>query len=92
MRLGIHPGNGFGKKVEIMMKLISKRAQATLELTLVIGALFLLVLGIVRIMGWFNQDMVDRQGAFISTRVQAGSSQPGVEISYSTPELSVLNE
>jgi len=69
-----------------------KTGQATLELTLVIGALFLLIAGTVRIMGWFNEDMVGRQGAFITSRVQAGSSSPGAEISYSTPKLSVLGE
>ncbi len=69
-----------------------RKGQSTLELTLVIGALFLLIAGTVRIMGWFNQDMVGRQGAFIASRVQAGSSSPGAEISYSTPRLSVLDE
>lgn len=75
-----------------MITLNKEKAQATLELTLVVGVVFLLALGAVRIMGWFNQDMVDRQSSFISTRVQAGSSQPGVEISYSTPAISLLNE
>jgi len=70
----------------------NKRGQATLELSLVIGALFLLLLGIVRIMGWFSWDMARRQEAFLDSRLTAGSDLPGVGIDYTTERLSIFGE
>lgn len=68
------------------------KGQSTIELTLVIGAVFLFLLGAVRTMGWFNRDMAARQGAYLVSRIPAGGTSPGTPISYSTPRLSVLRE
>lgn len=69
-----------------------KKAQATVELTLVVGSLLLLLLGIVRVMNWFNGDMVRRQDAFLNSRVAAGAGEPGTPIDYTTEDLSVFGE
>ena len=70
----------------------SKIGQSTVELSLVVGMIFLLLVGIVRIMGWFNSDMAGRQDGYLVTRVNAGSLEPGVGNPYRTPKLSVLRE
>lgn len=70
--------------------IMKKTGQSTIELTLVFGALFLLLLGIVRIMGWFNEDMASRQEAFFNSRVAAGRrATAGVGIGYTTAPLSL---
>ena len=70
----------------------SRRGQSTLELSLVVGMLFLLLIGIVRIMGWFNTDLSRRQDSYLYTRVEAGSVRPGMGNPHITTELSVLAE
>jgi hypothetical protein len=78
----------------LSVKSIYKKGQSTLEISLVVGLLFLFLLGIVRIMGWFNSDMANRQQAYKQTRVgateSAGLAAQGVP--YQTPRLDIFGE
>jgi hypothetical protein len=54
-----------------------KKAQVTVEVALVFTALILLLFGIFEFWLNFNQNLVQRQPPYNSTRVAAGSSEPG---------------
>jgi len=69
-----------------------RKGQSTIEVSLVVGMLFLLFIGIVRIMGWFNTDIARRQDNYLYTRVEAGSVQPGMGNPHVSAQLSVLGE
>lgn len=75
-------------------KSVYEKGQSTLEISLVVGLLFLFLLGIVRIMGWFNSDMANRQAAYKQSRVEAteelGLAAQGVP--YQTPGLNIFGE
>lgn len=75
-------------------KSIYNKGQSTLEVSLVVGLLFLFLLGIVRILGWFNSDMANRQASFKASRIEATRrldlSSKGVP--YQTPRLNIFGE
>jgi len=54
-----------------------KKAQVTVEVALVFTALIMLLFGIFQFWLNFNQNLVQRQPPYNSTRVAAGSSNPG---------------
>jgi len=54
-----------------------KKAQVTVEVALVFAASIMLLFGIFQFWINFNQNLVQRQPPFNSTRVAAGSSNPG---------------
>ena len=56
-------------------KRLNKKAQATLEVTLVIIAMVLLLAGITKIWVWGNKQIVNRQMKYNASRVKAGTSK-----------------
>lgn len=62
------------------------KAQVAVEVALVFVTLIMLLYGIFNIWLNFNQNLVNRQPPYNSTRVEAGSSNPGVwPVSSQTP-------
>jgi len=54
-----------------------KKAQVSVEVALVFVVLIMLLYGILQFWLNFNQNLVQRQPPYNSTRVAAGSSEPG---------------
>jgi uncharacterized protein (UPF0333 family) len=53
---------------------INKKGQVALEVSMAFGATVLLLVGIVSIWSWYNNDIAKRQPAYNATREEAGSS------------------
>lgn len=78
---------GFGKK-RMADKLVEKRGQVTLEMTLALACVFLLLMGTFKVFFWVNQRLVLRQEDYESRgnnsaeygRVKAGSASEEVSI------------
>ena len=69
------------------------KAQSTLEITVALVAVFILLLGSTKILVWLNERMVLRQEAYESSRVAAGKAAPGVEVQVNEsafPELDIF--
>ena len=74
-------------------KRLFKRGQSTLELTVAMIAVFILLLSSVKIFVWVNQRMVLRQEDFEQSRVAAASNNPGVQVDESGyPLLDIFGE
>lgn len=74
-------------------KRLFKRGQSTLELTVAMIAVFILLLASVKTFVWVNQRMVLRQEDFEATRVTAASNNPGVQVDESGyPLLDIFGE
>lgn len=58
--------------------IINNKAQVTVEVALVFVAIIMLLFGVLNIWLNFNQNLVERQPPYNATRVEAGSSNPGV--------------
>lgn len=54
-----------------------KKAQATLEFTLIFVIMVMLLLGLLGLWKWSSDNIVSRQQNFNASRLQAGSSTPG---------------
>lgn len=64
----------------------NRRAQATIEVAIAFVTLIMLLFGILNVWFNFNQNLVNRQPPYDATRVEAGSSNPGVwPVSSQTP-------
>ncbi len=64
----------------------NRRAQVTIEVAVVFVTLIMLLYGILNVWLNFNQNLVNRQPPYNVTRVEAGSSNPGVwSVSTQTP-------
>ena len=61
--------------------------QATLEVTVALIAVFILLLGTTQIFFWLNERMVLRQKAYESSRVAAGSSSSEIQVDESAFSL-----
>lgn len=57
-----------------------QRGQASLEMTLALGGVLLLLLGSFKVFLWINERLVRRHQYYNCTRVAAGSSAPGVVV------------
>ncbi len=69
----------------------SRNGQSTLELTVALVAVFILLLGTVKIFVWVNEQMVLRQEDYEATRVAAASDNPGIEVDESGyPKLDIF--
>ena len=69
------------------------KAQSTLEITVALVAVFILLLGSTKVFVWVNEQMVLRQEGYESTRVAAGSTNPGVQVDESGyPLLNIFGE
>jgi len=70
-----------------------RKAQSTLELTVAMIAVFILLLASVKTFVWVNQRMVLRQEDYEGTRVAAASNNPGVQVDESDyPLLDIFGE
>ena len=57
---------------------IRNRAQASLEMTLALGGMLLLLLGSFKVFLWINERLVRRHQYYNCTRVAAGGNSPGL--------------
>ena len=70
-----------------------RKAQSTLEFTVALIAVVILLLGSVKIFVWMNERMVLRQEAYEDSRVPAGSDEPGVQVDETDfPALDIFGE
>ncbi len=65
------------------LRRIKTKAQVTLELTLGIIAVFMLIFACMRLLFWFTHSMVDRQKAFQGSR-------GGTSTDFYTPEKLII--
>lgn len=71
--------------------MVIERGQVSLEITIAFIALFILLLGSVKIFVWLNEQMVLRQEDYESTRVAGGSSNSEVQVDESDyPKLDIF--
>lgn len=91
----------YRKKTRLMNgKRLFKRGQApfcsgqsTLELTVAMIAVFILLLASVKLFVWVNERLVLRQEDYEATRVAAASNNPGVQVDESGyPLLDIFGE
>ena len=64
-----------------------KKAQATLEFTLMFVIMVALLFGLLSMWKWSVGSIVKRQQAYNATRLSAGSDNPGASYDYSAPAL-----
>lgn len=69
---------------------MNKKAQATLEFTLVFVVTILLIFLTVNTFVWLNHCMVRRQVGYEGTRTEAGSSNVGNSNFFARPTLNVF--
>ena len=60
---------------KLKRKFLGKKAQATLEVVVIIVAVIMLVAAITQIWVWANKQIVERQIKFNKSRVKAGTSK-----------------
>ena len=76
---------------EVRKQKSDDRGQATLELTVALIIVMLLLVGAVKTFVWLNERMVMRQQDFESSRVAAGSTAPA-GVTYSALDNATPND
>jgi hypothetical protein len=70
-----------------------KKAQATLEFTVVFVIMVTLLMGLLSLWKWSSDNIVERQNKYNQTRKQAGSDSPGEPSGsdmYSAPAAAII--
>ena len=68
-----------------------KKAQATLEFTVIFVIMVTLLMGLLALWKWSSDNIVQRQQSYNTTRLQAGSGSPGEPSGSSMFQASALS-
>ncbi len=69
-----------------------RRGQSSLEMTVAIAGLVLLLLGSVKIFAWLAERIVSRQQSYEATRQAAGNGDPGKAWNEPSKPLKIFDE
>jgi hypothetical protein len=80
--------NFFREKLNF--ELLSPKAQVSIELAAAIIIVILFMLATIKVFGWLNTVMVDRQQYYQGSRVTAGTPATPGTFNYTPPALNIV--